>query len=179
MGDSITEGTIVEWTVDIGQAVKEGDVVALIETDKVTVDIKADMNGVISNRFGSVDDTVEVGSDLYQIDTDGVPSLQSLSEDIGENATITAAGEQQPDASATTTISDATQPHRIPSIKFLGKEGWALRRSPKPIIQADHPTTHNVTVERVELGLMYGRLPFTEKEMDALIMGGAIDDSDY
>ena len=35
LGDSITEGTIVEWTVEIGQQVNEGDVVALIETDKV------------------------------------------------------------------------------------------------------------------------------------------------
>ena len=47
MGDSITEGTIVEWTAQVGQMVKEGDVVALVETDKVTVDIKAE----IGNQF--------------------------------------------------------------------------------------------------------------------------------
>lgn len=38
----------------MGQAVKADDVVALIETDKVTIEIKADIAGVISNRFGSV-----------------------------------------------------------------------------------------------------------------------------
>ena len=54
MGDSITEGTIVEWTAHVGHLVKEGDVVALVETDKVTVDIKAEINGVIVEQFGAV-----------------------------------------------------------------------------------------------------------------------------
>jgi pyruvate/2-oxoglutarate dehydrogenase complex dihydrolipoamide acyltransferase (E2) component len=44
----------VEWTVEVGQAVQDGDVVALVETDKVTVEIKANMNGVITQRFGAV-----------------------------------------------------------------------------------------------------------------------------
>jgi pyruvate/2-oxoglutarate dehydrogenase complex dihydrolipoamide acyltransferase (E2) component len=34
--------------------VKEGDVIALVETDKVTVDIKADIDGVITQQFGAV-----------------------------------------------------------------------------------------------------------------------------
>ena len=38
----------------MGQAVKDGDVVALVETDKVTVEIKADMDGVITQQFGTV-----------------------------------------------------------------------------------------------------------------------------
>ena len=54
MGDSITEGTIVEWTAQVGQMVKEGDVVALVETDKVTVDIKAEIDGVLIQQFGEV-----------------------------------------------------------------------------------------------------------------------------
>jgi pyruvate/2-oxoglutarate dehydrogenase complex dihydrolipoamide acyltransferase (E2) component len=44
----------VEWTAEVGQAVKADDVVALIETDKVTIEIKADVSGVISQHFGSV-----------------------------------------------------------------------------------------------------------------------------
>jgi 2-oxoglutarate dehydrogenase E2 component (dihydrolipoamide succinyltransferase) len=50
----LLQGTIVEWTVQVGQAVKEDDVVALIETDKVTVDIKATMSGVVTQQFGAV-----------------------------------------------------------------------------------------------------------------------------
>lgn len=50
----LVQGTIVEWTAQVGQAVQEEDVIALIETDKVTVDIKAEMSGVITEQFGQV-----------------------------------------------------------------------------------------------------------------------------
>ena len=51
---ALFQGTIVEWTVQVGQSVQEEDVVALIETDKVTVDIKATMAGVVTQQFGGV-----------------------------------------------------------------------------------------------------------------------------
>lgn len=44
----------MEWTASTGQAIKEGDVVALVETDKVTVDIKAEMEGVLTQQFKAV-----------------------------------------------------------------------------------------------------------------------------
>ena len=50
----ILKGTIVSWTVSVGQTVKEGDVVALVETDKVTVDIKAQKDGLITAQFGKL-----------------------------------------------------------------------------------------------------------------------------
>jgi pyruvate/2-oxoglutarate dehydrogenase complex dihydrolipoamide acyltransferase (E2) component len=48
------KGTIVEWVAQLGEAVKDGDVVAMVETDKVTIDIKAEMDGVITQHFGAV-----------------------------------------------------------------------------------------------------------------------------
>jgi pyruvate/2-oxoglutarate dehydrogenase complex dihydrolipoamide acyltransferase (E2) component len=44
----------VEWVAQLGEAVKDGDVVAMVETDKVTIDIKAEMDGVITQQFGAV-----------------------------------------------------------------------------------------------------------------------------
>lgn len=44
----------MEWTAAVGQAVKEGDVVAMVETDKVTVDIKAEIDGVIMEHSSAV-----------------------------------------------------------------------------------------------------------------------------
>lgn len=49
-----TQGTIVEWTVSVGEAVQADDVIALVETDKVTVDIKAEADGVIVEQFGAM-----------------------------------------------------------------------------------------------------------------------------
>ena len=46
------------------------EIIARIETDKVTVDITAPRPGVIKEYFAAVGDTVDVGADFYVLDTD-------------------------------------------------------------------------------------------------------------
>jgi len=177
MGDSITEGTIVEWVVGIGQAVKVDDVVALIETDKVTVDIKAEVGGVVVAQYGKVDDNVEVGADLYQIDTEATPSVSST-ERTTENSTVAAEVEEdreEPLVTADTTTGDK----RTPSIRFLGKKGWEERKCARaPPVSAPTATSSSsssssvVTITMAE-DPMYGRPHFTDEEEEALISGGA------
>lgn len=74
MGDSITEGTIVDLPVAPGDYVNADDVVVVLETDKVSVDVRAQESGIIVEIMGEIDDVVEVGSGLYKIDTDGKAS---------------------------------------------------------------------------------------------------------
>jgi len=70
MGDSISEGTIEEYIKQVGDFVQADEVIAKIETDKVTVDITAPMAGVIREFFHGEGDTVEVGADFYVLDSD-------------------------------------------------------------------------------------------------------------
>lgn len=70
MGDSITEGTIVDLPVAPGDYIKADDVVVILETDKVSIDVRAPEAGSIVEIMGEVDDVVEVGSDLFSVDTD-------------------------------------------------------------------------------------------------------------
>mmetsp|Transcript_13768 Transcript_13768/g.28897 ORF Transcript_13768/g.28897 Transcript_13768/m.28897 type:complete len:234 (-) Transcript_13768:468-1169(-) len=161
MGDSITEGTIVEWVAQIGQKVEEEDVIALIETDKVTVDIKATKAGVIIQQFGAIDDEIEVGADLYEIDTEAEATVEATQAAAETTQTAVAVSTPEPkQAPVETPVSVVTNSAagRTPSIKFLGKEGWAqaLTVEPEVIIPAS-----------------YGRLAFSEDEMEALISGGA------
>jgi len=65
MGDSISEGTIEEFVKNPGDFVNEDEILARIETDKVTVDIAAPKSGVIVKYMADVGDTVEVGADFY------------------------------------------------------------------------------------------------------------------
>lgn len=75
MGDSITEGTIVDLPIaETPVYVNADDVVVVLETDKVSVDVRAPENGVVTEIMGDLDDVVEVGQDLFQLDTDGKPS---------------------------------------------------------------------------------------------------------
>ena len=53
-----------------GEFVNADEVLARIETDKVTVDIQAPVAGVIQEYFAAEGDTVEVGADFYTIDPD-------------------------------------------------------------------------------------------------------------
>ena len=56
--------------VDPGEYVEADEIVARIETDKVTVDILSTHAGVIKKFFAEEGDTVEVGADFLEIDTD-------------------------------------------------------------------------------------------------------------
>ena len=56
LGESITEGTIASWAKSEGDSVAADDVIAIVETDKVTVDIKSPHSGVFVKRLA--DDTV-------------------------------------------------------------------------------------------------------------------------
>jgi len=68
MGESITEGTLVALLKHVGDAVKEDEVVAQIETDKVTVDVRSPVSGVIREIMAAEGDNVTVGKDLFRVE---------------------------------------------------------------------------------------------------------------
>ncbi len=47
LGESIVEGTVVRWAVEVGQSVRRGDLLAEVETDKATADIPASIDGTV------------------------------------------------------------------------------------------------------------------------------------
>lgn len=51
LGESITEGSVSQWMKKVGDHVQPDEVVVVVETDKVTVDIKAPNGGVIKKIF--------------------------------------------------------------------------------------------------------------------------------
>lgn len=53
LGESITEGSIARWEKKEGDSVSPDDVVVVIETDKVSVDIKANYKGIITKLLAS------------------------------------------------------------------------------------------------------------------------------
>lgn len=77
MGDSITEGTIVDLPVAVGDYVTPDDVVVVLETDKVSVDVRANFAGAVTELLGDMDAVVAVGAPLFRVDTD-VPAPEGL-----------------------------------------------------------------------------------------------------
>ena len=68
MGESVTEGSIVEWRKHVGQWVDEGDTLVDITTDKVDVEVPSTVSGVIVALHGDEGASVAVGTVLAEID---------------------------------------------------------------------------------------------------------------
>ena len=63
-----TLGTVEELLAEVGQKVEEMEVVAVVETDKVSLDIKASQSGVIKAVLVSVGDEVKEKQPLYTLE---------------------------------------------------------------------------------------------------------------
>src|SRR5215217_2987615 len=68
MGESVTEGIVLEWHVAEGDFVNEGDTVVEVSTDKVDAEVPAPMAGVITKLVAAVDDEVQVGAALAEME---------------------------------------------------------------------------------------------------------------
>ena len=67
MGDAMEEGTLLKWLKNPGDEVAEGDPIAEIETDKVTLEIEAGEAGFLTNTLVEEGDTVPIGTPVATI----------------------------------------------------------------------------------------------------------------
>jgi pyruvate dehydrogenase E2 component (dihydrolipoamide acetyltransferase) len=72
-GFSITEGTVIEWFKSVGEEVHAGETVVAVETEKLSVDIPAESDGVLSEILHRAGETVPVGGVLGTIKRDAAP----------------------------------------------------------------------------------------------------------
>ena len=84
MGESVSEGSIVEWRKKPGDWVDEGDTIVDITTDKVDVEVPSTASGIITALHGDEGATIPVGALLAEIDT-------TATKPTGSAATATAA----------------------------------------------------------------------------------------
>src|SRR5882757_3273943 len=71
MGDSVTEGTVLEWHKQEGDAVAADETIVEISTDKVDAEVPAPAAGTITKIHAAEGDTVAVGALLAEIATNG------------------------------------------------------------------------------------------------------------
>jgi 2-oxoglutarate dehydrogenase E1 component len=69
MGESVTEGIVLEFHVAEGDFVNEGDTVVEVSTDKVDAEVPAPTSGTITKLLAAVDDEVAVGQGLVEMET--------------------------------------------------------------------------------------------------------------
>ena len=73
MAESISEGTLKQFSKSVGDYVEQDEEIATIETDKIDVAVNAPTAGTIKEFLAKEEDTVTVGQDLVKIDAGGQP----------------------------------------------------------------------------------------------------------
>src|SRR5512141_83586 len=68
LGESIVEATVSRWLKKKGDAVKSGDTIVELETDKITVEVPAPRAGVITSISANEGDVVKVDQLLGELD---------------------------------------------------------------------------------------------------------------
>ena len=64
MGESVSEGTVLEWHKGEGDFVEEGETIVEVSTDKVDAEVPATASGTVTKLLVEVDDVVKVGQAL-------------------------------------------------------------------------------------------------------------------
>jgi pyruvate/2-oxoglutarate dehydrogenase complex dihydrolipoamide acyltransferase (E2) component len=80
VGEGIHEAELVEWMVDVGSTIEEGTLIALVNTDKVSVELPSPASGVISSLPWKPGDILRVGEVLMVLDGDDASSASNSTD---------------------------------------------------------------------------------------------------
>lgn len=99
MGESVMEGTVIEWAKKVGDKVEVDETLLEIATDKVDTEVPSPEAGVLVEILVEADETVEVGQPIAIIDTEGEASVSedTVSGDDKEEEKAEAAAEGSDD----------------------------------------------------------------------------------
>ena len=92
LGESVVEGTVLQWLVKIGDTVEEDQLLTEIETEKVVAEIPSPFKGVVKEFAVEIGQTVPVGTTLLWVETDAAAAAEAASAP----APIQAATEAEP-----------------------------------------------------------------------------------
>src|SRR5699024_5770555 len=81
MGESVMEGTVIEWTKNVGDSVEEDETLLEIATDKVDTEVPSPQSGTLVEILAEEDETIEVGQVIAIIDTDPDAAGESAQEE--------------------------------------------------------------------------------------------------
>src|SRR6056297_2746920 len=86
MGESVMEGTVIEWVKSVGDTVEVDETLLEIATDKVDTEVPSPESGTLVEILVEADETVEVGQTIAIIDTEGGEPESSSDGDSSEDS---------------------------------------------------------------------------------------------
>jgi 2-oxoglutarate dehydrogenase E2 component (dihydrolipoamide succinyltransferase) len=125
MGESITEGTVIEWHKAPGDEIEQDETLLEIGTDKVDTEVPSPKGGVLHEILVEEGETVEVGAAIAVVGTGAAPGGADDPEEPVEETVETRHAASQDDAGGTTGDGAPEPAPQRPS-----GDGAATRREP-------------------------------------------------
>ncbi len=120
MGESVVEGTINKWFVEVGQPIKKDQPIVELLTDKVNVSLPADADGVLLEILAPVGTIVPVGKDIAVIGAPGEKTAAPITTMAAPAVTVAKAA---PVIAEPVPAPDSGEPQRLsPAVRRLIKE---------------------------------------------------------
>ncbi|HLR43133.1 MAG TPA: dihydrolipoamide acetyltransferase family protein [Pseudogracilibacillus sp.] len=96
LGATMEEGTIDSWLVEVGEEVEEGDPIVEIQTDKITMEVEAEADGVLLTQLFEAGETVPVQHTIAYIgeageeipETDDAPTVEATATEEVEETKV-------------------------------------------------------------------------------------------
>ena len=128
LGETVTEGTVLRWLVNVGDEVKEDDPILEISTDKVDTEVPSPFSGTVSALLVEEGETVEVGSPLLELD--GEESSEDVINDTNDvvEEVVDAPTDQNPVQEILENKEIVEEDQPITKVKNIGKVSPVVRR---------------------------------------------------
>jgi len=131
MGESITEGTIINWLINEGDYFEEGDIILEVATDKVDNEVPAPKSGTLVKTLFKAKDVVPVGEVIAVLEVTTSESKKVVTSSAVETFPKMQKASQQkppqpkPGGTPSTSTSTSSSPSNIffsPLIQKIAKE---------------------------------------------------------
>eukprot|EP00607_Mallomonas_marina_P008585 CAMPEP_0182420232 /NCGR_PEP_ID=MMETSP1167-20130531/4885_1 /TAXON_ID=2988 /ORGANISM="Mallomonas Sp, Strain CCMP3275" /LENGTH=484 /DNA_ID=CAMNT_0024595919 /DNA_START=278 /DNA_END=1732 /DNA_ORIENTATION=+ len=147
LGDSITTAVVINWSKQKGDSVKEDDVIAVVETDKVTMDIRAKTAGVFIEGLVENGAEIEVGAPLYKLD-------EGATADSSTAVSAPAAADASPPPASPEAAnpSSSSSPPKEPEVVVVPAMGESITQGmlAKWLVRVGDSVTNDAVVASIE-----------------------------
>jgi 2-oxoglutarate dehydrogenase E2 component (dihydrolipoamide succinyltransferase) len=137
VGESVTEALLAEWYQPDGALIQKGELVFVIETDKVTLEVEAEAAGRLEILVAE-GETVAIGTVVGRIDTDAAEALEAPAEAAEAPAATTPQPAPTPEPAPSTPPAPAA-PSEAPPLSPAVRRLVAAKRIDPAQIQGTGP----------------------------------------
>ncbi len=164
LSDTMTVGTLVKWLKKEGDAVKSGDMLAEVETDKATMELECFFDGTIVKIFAPAGSQVELGAPLCAI---GKPGEKVDAPAAAPKAAAPKPAEPAPQSKETAGAATAAKSETAPA-----PVATPAPVAPAPAARPVAPAAAAATSDRVKISPLARKLA-AEKGIDPLTLVGS------